>query len=513
MAEQPTGIVSLLFTDIEGSTRRWERDPAGMKVALARHHTLLRSAIEANDGHVFQIVGDGFCTAFCSAGAALNAAAAAQRALLAEPWGDLGPIRVRMAVHTGVVEARDGDYASGPSLNRVSRLLSLAHGGQVLVSTVAADLAYGQFADDIHLRDLGEHRLRDLAHLERIFQLVAPGLPDDFPPLHPTQSLDAHYEVLVKAITENRVVLFLGEEVNLCGRTAGLTWQHGQAECLPTVGELAGHLAKSFGYPGAAPQDLLRVAQYISVMSGSGPLYEELHALLDADYHPNALHGLIARLPETLRSRGYAGGYPLVVTTNYDDALERAFQAAGEPFDLVWYAAEGEHRGRFWHRPPDARGRLIDKPNKYLGLRLTERPVILKIHGAVDRANSEHDSFVITEDDYLDYLTRADISNLVPVTLAARLRRSHYLFLGYSLHDWNLRVILHRLWGEQRLTYKSWAAQVNPDALDREFWRKRDVDVLPASLDEYVVELDERLQTLPARAGPDAGATAPAPIV
>jgi hypothetical protein len=85
--------------------------------------------------------------------------------------------------------------------------------------------------------------------------------------------------------------------------------------------------------------------------------------------------------------------------------------------------------------------------------------VILRLHGAVDRVGSEWDSFVITEDHYIDYLTRADISNLLPVTLAARLRRSHYLFLGYRLRDWNLRVILHRIWGQQRLTYKSWAIQ------------------------------------------------------
>ena len=105
--------------------------------------------------------------------------------------------------------------------------------------------------------------------------------------------------------------------------------------------------------------------------------------------------------------------------------------------------------------------------------------MILKIHGAVDRVDSEWgDSYVITEDHYIDYLTRTDIAGLLPVTLGAKLRRSHFLFLGYSMRDWNLRVILHRIWGQQKLNYKSWAIQVDPEAIEREFWQKRGVDIL-----------------------------------
>ena len=118
----------------------------------------------------------------------------------------------------------------------------------------------------------------------------------------------------------------------------------------------------------------------------------------------------------------------------------------------------------------------------------------MKIHGAVDRVNAERDSFVITEDHYIDYLTHTDIANLVPVTLAAKLRKSHFLFLGYGLRDWNLRVILHRIWGEQKLTYRSWAIQRDPEPLDQEFWHKRDVDILNVRLEDYVAALGESLQ-------------------
>jgi hypothetical protein len=313
-------------------------------------------------------------------------------------------------------------------------------------------------------------------------------------------SLDAHYKMVVKAITDGRVVPFLGAGVNLCGRPKGLTWSRRQSEYLPSGGELAEHLAEEFYYPEDKTQDLVRISQYITVMQGSGPLYLALHDLFDGDYPPTSLHQFLATLPDALHEKGYPPRYQLIVTTNYDDLMERAFQAVGEPFDMVSYVAEGEHRGKFLHWPPGGEPRLIERPNEYRGLSLDQRPVILKIHGAVDRLTTEWDSFVITEDHYIDYLTRTDISNLMPVTLVAKLKRSHFLFLGYSLRDWNLRVILHRIWGEQKLSWKSWAIQLHPDPIEEEFWSNRGVDILNVRLEEYVTALSERMQALP-RAG------------
>src|SRR5213592_4262067 len=129
----PKGTVTFLFTDIEGSTRLWEQHPRAMQVALARHDTLLREAIEDHGGYVFKTVGDAFCAAFSTAPEALSAALAAQRALRAADWGAVDTIRARMALHTGVAEVRDGDYFGLP-LNRVARLLSTGYGGQVLLS-------------------------------------------------------------------------------------------------------------------------------------------------------------------------------------------------------------------------------------------------------------------------------------------------------------------------------------------------------------------------------------------
>ena len=304
-----------------------------------------------------------------------------------------------------------------------------------------------------------------------------------------------HYERITHALVDGRVVPLLGAGVNLCGRPQQESWQRGRY--LPSGHELASYLAEKFDYPSDEAVDLVRVSQFASVMEGSGPLYEKLRNLFDADYPPTSLHQFLASLPAALRRRGYAPKYQLIVTTNYDDVLEKAFQAVGEPFDLVSYIADGEERGKFLHRPPNEEPRLIEIPNQYLDLSLDRRTVILKIHGAIDRHNAERDSYVITEDHYIDFLTRTDISNLLPITLAVQLRKSHFLFLGYGLRDWNLRVILHRIWGEQKLTYKSWAIQLNPDNLDCEFWHKRDVEILNIRLEDYIAELTKRIEALP----------------
>lgn len=314
-----------------------------------------------------------------------------------------------------------------------------------------------------------------------------------------SQLLDMHYRMLLKALLDGRIVPFLGAGVNLCGRPEDANWLAGNY--LPSGSELASYLASNYGYPVADIQDLVRVSQYVAVMSGSGPLYDELHKLFNKDFPPTALHRFFAALPGVLRAKGYPPRYQLIVSTNYDDVLERAFLDAGEPFDLVSYLAEGEHRGKFLHRGFEGETRLIEIPNQYRGIPLDERTVILKIHGAINRDNPEQDSYVITEDHYIDYLARTDISNLIPVTLAARLRKSHFLFLGYGLRDWNLRVILHRIWGEQLFSYKSWAIQLNPQPIDQEFWQKRAVEIYDARLEDYIAGLRERVEALPPAGG------------
>jgi DNA-binding SARP family transcriptional activator len=284
-----------------------------------------------------------------------------------------------------------------------------------------------------------------------------------------------HFEDVVATMLQGRVVPVLGAD----------------------VADLAMQLAQRFGYPpGNGQATLPMIAQYVAVMKGSGPLYDELHALLDADLLPTPIHRFFASLPPRLRENGLP--HQLLVTTSYDTALERAFEEAGETFEIVSYLAAGRHRGRFCHIGADGAGRLIKEPNTYATeLSLERNTVILKLHGQVERTPArEWESFVVTEDDYIDYLARTDVATAVPVSLAATLRRSHFLFLGYTMADWNLRVILHRLWGDQPLSYRSWAVQPEPKPLEREFWRRRDVDVVELGFEEYAEALGRYLGAL-----------------
>src|SRR5919198_1380617 len=259
------------------------------------------------------------------------------------------------------------------------------------------------------------------------------------------------------------------------------------------VAELTMRLAERFEYPtnGEAPP---RVAQYIAVMKGSRPLYDELHALLETDLPPTAVHRFFAALPPLLRERGVP--HQLIVTTSYDLALERAFLAAGEEFDVVSYLAAGRNRGKFCHLAPDGSGTLIEVPNTYATeLSLERRTIILKLHGQVGKSPNEREweSFVVTEDDYIEYLAQSEVASVVPVGLAAKLRRSHFLFLGYTMADWNLRLLLNRLWGDQPLSYRSWAVHHEATALEQEFWRRRDVDVLDMTVERCVEALSEHV--------------------
>ncbi len=184
----PSGTVTFLFTDIEGSTERWEHYRDAMKSALARHDAVLSAAIAEHGGHVFKKMGDAYCAAFRTAPEAARAAIAAQQALNKEDFSSVNGVQVRMALHTGYADERDRDYF-GPSVNRASRLLSIGHGGQMLVSAATSDLVQGELPPHVSLRALGAHRLKDLAHPEQVFQLVAAGLPSDFPPLRSLDSL------------------------------------------------------------------------------------------------------------------------------------------------------------------------------------------------------------------------------------------------------------------------------------------------------------------------------------
>jgi predicted ATPase/class 3 adenylate cyclase len=257
----PSGTITFVFTDIEGSTQRWDRDRAAMQSAVRRHDVLLREAIVAHHGHVFKTIGDAFCAAFARPEDAVAAMFEAQRALGAEDFSAVDGIRVRAAIHTGTADERDRDYF-GPAVNRVARLLAIGHGGQVLLSGISADLVQGALPPRASLRDLGEHRLKDLARPEYVYQLVAPDLIPEFPPL---RSLDLRPHNLPLQFTS-----LVGREVEI-GEISDLVAEH---RLVTLVG--SGGIGKT--------RVSLQVAANLLDRFGDGVWFIELAPLSNADH-------------------------------------------------------------------------------------------------------------------------------------------------------------------------------------------------------------------------------------
>jgi DNA-binding SARP family transcriptional activator len=258
---------------------------------------------------------------------------------------------------------------------------------------------------------------------------------------------------------------------------------------------LASELARRFGLEAAAPE-LARISQAVAVLNGSGPLYDALHTLVEGDGEPSGVHRFLAGLPALLRRQ--QSGQPLLVTTGYELALERALEEADESYDTVCYLAAGQMRGSFCHILPGGAANVIERPNAYTaGLDLDERTVLLHLQGRVDRSTERAwESFAVTEDDFIHY---GDVARRLPVALAARLRRTHLLLLGYTLSTWTLRVVLERLWGSEPLPYRSWSVHAGPQPLEREFWRRRDVEVVDMAPAAYAAELERALEKVAPR--------------
>jgi SIR2-like protein/TIR domain-containing protein len=319
-----------------------------------------------------------------------------------------------------------------------------------------------------------------LPHIAARFRPARP--PAELPARQPRLTRRTDAERIASYFAEGSVVTVLGSGANAVDRDG--PWQHG-AGSFPDTAELASHLARHFRV-GSETDDLARVSQHVSLTEGKVDLYR-------------------TRLRDLGRER-----YQLVVTTNYDAALEHAFDAVHEPYDLVVFVASGDHRGRFVHIPwwdPGGQGcRPITMPNEYVDLPIDEdgaleRTVIVKLHGGrVDLRPSGpnlHDNFVITEDDYIGYLTQGPVASLIPLQILNKIRDSHFLFLGYRMRDWTLRVFLQRIWGEQQVEARSWALEERGlDAVDRELWDHLGVHVVEQAVADFLDELECELGRL-----------------
>ena len=302
----PTGLVTFLFTDIEGSTAMWERHPGSMAPALERHDDLLSDVIARHDGHVFSRAGDAFAAAFEDPAAAAGAALRAQHLLAAEPWPEPVVIRVRMGLHTGTAQLRGGDYF-GPTLNRAARIGAAAHGGQIMVSAATAELIRHHLSSSALLADVGALRLRGVADAERVFQLSDAGLESVFPapqadraasnlPQHPTDFVGraAELDELVALAASERLVTLIGPGGSGKTRLA-----------VELASELARMRAGGVVFCALAPAD--------SAAAALNVIASELGARPERDGDP------IAAITEAVATRR-----PLIVLDNCEHVLESA---------------------------------------------------------------------------------------------------------------------------------------------------------------------------------------------
>jgi SIR2-like protein len=303
---------------------------------------------------------------------------------------------------------------------------------------------------------------------------------------------DEHFEKVVHYLAEGELVPLLGAGVNVCDRKDAETYEYDRN--LPSGPELSELLAAEYEYPAGREDraDLLRVAQYAQARLRHSEeehrLRDSLHRIFRAHYAPTSVHRFLAGVP------ALTGTHMLALTTNYDDALEQAFESVGEPYSVVFYRASRD--GRCWVRHgEETEAQVIPRPERYTDVSLHDRSVILKVHGAVDRRErrSFNDSYVISEDHYIDFLASTRLETLVPKSLLVPLLNSALLFMGYRLKDWNLRVILHELWSTRDFGYPAWAVHRDVDEVDAAIWRSRHVKLWDTGLCEYVADLSARL--------------------
>jgi SIR2-like domain len=327
---------------------------------------------------------------------------------------------------------------------------------------------------------------------------------------------DDHFRMVARQA--HNLVVFLGSGANADEHDG--PWEVGSGR-LPDDRELAAYVAARAGLSDA-PLDLSEVAQRARATHGQTAVFEWLVEGLQLrdDATPGEVHELLAGLPGWFREHGLEPRHQLIVTTKYDAALERAFRSANEPFDVAVYTASGtEWPGSFFHVPWDGLPRRIEQPNRYpptdspeLGFPIVAtnarlmRTVIVRISGGVEDEAvgfASDGNYVVTEDDYIDFLSGRPAEEIIPAQLLAKLKKASYLFLGYTMIPWRLRVFLRRIWGGSRLgSQKYWAVEREPVALESELWTEAGVSLYQSSLSDYLHGLYSHIESNADELGP-----------
>jgi SIR2-like domain len=319
----------------------------------------------------------------------------------------------------------------------------------------------------------------------------------------PPYELEPPYPAIRAALLNGKVIPFLGSGASLGQRSLNSAWEKCKAtnenelkcylekigdECtggykpyLPKAGELSCYLARLTNFPKKEGLDLAKVAQYYELVMGRAGLDTTLREIFVKWYDHTSVHSYLASIDKPL----------LIVTTNYDYLIESAFEAAGRPYDLVIYTTAVDLLGDqlYWWRHGEKKPEAVYP--KDIDIDLETRTVIYKMHGAVDRDDPERDQYVITEDDYVTFMTRVTRNKAAPPIFADPFQTRHFLFLGYSLNDWNLRVLFNYIDKNLRVSksIKSWAIQNGPRPLERTIWQERGVRLYDMLLEDFIAQL------------------------
>lgn len=328
-----------------------------------------------------------------------------------------------------------------------------------------------------------------------------------------TPSVGAADDATVSRVADyfltGKVVPFFGAGVNLNGRNPQSQPFDPKGAMLPLGFELSQYLAAQCAYPGQNKNALTRVAQYYALNMSEQAVFDDVRRVLDKDFPLTPMHEFFASLMKLQEAKGKPVVPPLIITTNYDDLMERAYRGAGVEFDLITYVTDTDEAEKgaclFEHVMPDGTRVKIDEPNSYHGLNAEQvtfnfkRPVILKIHGTIDRSagGEDHDSYVISEDHYIDYFSgKESLGSFLPAQITAHIntKSRRFLFLGYSLGDWNLQVLLRLIWKNNKRTKDSFAVQWMPDPFEILSWKSRGVMICHDDVQKFIGRVKAKME-------------------
>lgn len=310
-----------------------------------------------------------------------------------------------------------------------------------------------------------------------------------------------HYAEAAQLLTSGKLVPFLGLGVHfeLDDNAWGKKWSP-NSEFFPSPREYGNYLAEFLGENERVESgmELARVYQFLEETRGPVFVKSAVHRLYNRDYPAKAAHAFFASLNSVIRASGRGKPVPLIVTANLDDVLEETFKAVNEPFSVVSYISTGSDKGSLLFRSSQGEVQVLKTAARVKKAATGDATMILKLHGGVDRSDPERESMVLTENDVVSYFSSPAALELIPALLNARTGNARFLFLGYSLRDWDIRFLLDRIWSMQRQDM-SWAVLYGTSPVTKTLWGKRGVEILDMAIEGYLAGLANEIAPLGGR--------------